>query len=216
MWGELALVLRWLRKRMILLLIQIAKRKKRCKLAFMNWFPNRKSGSRKVVFSNFFLKMFFERKKFGRCNWKFVYNIKKVFAFFLFSSQKSIFVSSHTKKVGSELSPATVFLERMLDESSFVLRCPKYFCKHALTLLQTLLCNLLRVPRPKWANMGSFELRLFSLKCGTLEHSTIAPPILCKNNCAGFESCCLSFSFAKFNWFFLSAKSRLDKMSWYP
>ena len=133
---------------MILLLIQIAKRKKKMQAGIHElvsesevWF----SKSR-VFSSDFFLKMFFERKKIRTLQLKVCLQHWKSFCLFSIFFRKVNFRFVAHKKVGSELSPATVFLERMLDESSFVLRCPKYFCKHALTLLQTLLCNLLRVP----------------------------------------------------------------------
>ena len=142
--------------------------------------------------------------------------LKKFLPFFYFL-QKSQFSFRRTQKSRKRVVACNSFSWKDVGWIEFRFAMSKIFLQTCVDTFANTFVQSFKSARPKWANMGSFELRLFSLKCGALEHSTIAPPILCKNNCAGFESCCLSFSFAKFNWFFfLSAKSRLGKMLWYP
>ena len=88
----------------------------------------------KSRFFQFFPEDVFRKKKIRTLQLKVCLQHWKSFCLFSIFFRKVNFRFVAHKKVGSELSPATVFLERMLDESSFVLRCPKYFCKHALTL----------------------------------------------------------------------------------
>ena len=79
---------------MILLLIQIAKRKKK-----MNWFPNRKSGSRKV---GFFLPIFswrcFSKEKNSDAAIESLFTTLKKFLPFFYFLQKSQFSFRRTQK----------------------------------------------------------------------------------------------------------------------